>query len=155
MNASLQFDGPLTADGDATGVLGLWYQKPLSIERPDQPNRLLPVGDTFGVYGSLDIPLGDWMLAPTASFSRESASDDARTRLVRYRYETSSWAANTGVALTIPLGSRLDLTPEAGATFGNANALYQVAPGSAAIRRRGFTSKISGWWAGVELTISF
>lgn len=155
MNASLQFDGPLTADGDATGVFGLWYQRPLSVERPDQLNRLLPVGDTFGAFASLDVPIGDWILAPSASFSRESASDDARTRLVRYRYETSSWAANAGVALTIPLASRLDLTPEAGATFGNADAVYQVAPGAAAIRRRGFTSKISGWWAGVELTISF
>ncbi len=154
LNVGLQFDGPLTADGDATGVLGLWYQRPLSVERPDQPNRLLPVGDTFGVFASLDVPIGDWILAPSASFSREAAADDARTRLIRYRYETSSWAANTGVALTIPLGSRVDLTPEAGATFGNADALYRVT-GTGTSLRRSFTARIGGWWAGVELTISF
>ena len=165
VSASLQFDGPLTSEGDATGVLGVWYQRPFGNDRPDQPNRLLPVGDTFGAYLTLDIPLQKWILAPTLSISREGASDDAQLqRLIRYRYEASSWAGNAGAALTIPLTSQIDLTPEAGYTFGSAQAVFSsvtAGSGSGPGRRPGrttttnFTSAIRGWWAGVELSISF
>ncbi len=161
LSLGLQLDGPLTSAGDASGVLGLWYQRPIDNDRADQPNRLLPVGDTFGAFVSLDLPIQKLVLSPTLSISRESASDDARTRLVRYRYETSSWAMNAGAALTIPLTSRIDLTPEAGATFGGADAVFTTQLGGGGPRRpgrtsaSGFSSSVRGWWAGVELSVSF
>ncbi len=164
-NASLQFDGPLTADGDASGVLGLWYQRPFGNDRPDQPNRLLPAGDTYGAFVSLDLPIQSLTFSPSVSIARESASDDARvTRLLRYQYDAASWAANVGAALTIPLGRHVDLTPEFGATFGGASARFtatSAGSGSGSGRRPGRTSTtdlsagIRGWWAGLEMTISF
>lgn len=161
-NASFQFDGPLTAAGDATGVIGAWYQRPFGNDRPDQPNRLLPVGDTYGAFLSLDLPIGSLTLSPSVSVARESASDDARvTRLLKYQYDAASWAVNTGAGLTIPLGKHFDLTPEFGATFGGASARFTASTAPVPGRRPGrstttdLSAGIRGWWAGLELTISF
>ena len=194
MNATLQLDGPLTSEGDATGVIGLWYQRPFGNDRPDQPNRLLPVGDTYGAYLTLELPIRSWVFSPSVSVAREHAADDARvSRLLRYQYDAASWAMNAGAALTIPLGKHLDLTPEFGATFGGAAVAFTATtaagrtsaglssanasgPGSGGTgmsggsggttptvsgRRPGrtdvtnFSANIRGWWAGIELSISF
>lgn len=161
-NASLQFDGPLTADGEASGVIGAWYQRPFGNDRPDQPNRLLPVGDTYGAFVSLDLPIGELTFSPSVTVARESASDDAAvTRLLKYQYDAASWAVNTGASLTIPLGKHFDLTPEFGATFGGASARFTATTSPIPGRRPGRSSTtdlsagIRGWWAGLELTINF
>ena len=193
MNATLQLDGPLTSEGDATGVIGLWYQRPFGNDRPDQPNRLLPVGDTYGAYLTLELPIRSWVFSPSVSVAREHAADDARvSRLLRYQFDAASWAINAGAALTIPLGKHLDLTPEFGATFGGASVAFTATsaaglttagltsanasgPGggtgtsggsggstpAVSGRRPGrtdvtnFSASIRGWWAGLELSISF
>lgn len=164
LSATFQLDGPIASSSDATMTASLWFQRPFGADRPDQPNRLIPVGDSFGATMALDVPIGSWVLSPSVAVARESASDDARvSRLLRYQYSASSWAANAGVAITIPLARQLDLTPEVGGTFGNAEAAFTaVTSGAGGTGRRpgrttstGFNSGIRGWWAGVELTIRF
>ncbi|MBI3791664.1 MAG: hypothetical protein HY275_12415 [Gemmatimonadetes bacterium] len=164
-SANAQLDGPLTTNGDATIVAGLWYQRPFGNDRPDQPNRLIPVGDTYGAFVTLDLPVRDWIIEPSLSIARESASDDATiSRQLRYQYQASSWAGTAGVAVAIPLGRQFELSPEAGATFGNAEAIFTAiasGSGSGSGRRPGRTaisavrSGIRGWYAGVELRITY
>jgi hypothetical protein len=165
LSASVQLDGPLTTDGDVTLVVGGWFQRPFGADRPDQPNRLIPVGNTFGMYATVDLPVGDWILEPSLSVARESASDDATvSRLLRYSYQAASWTANTGLSVSIPLGGRFELTPEAGYVFGNADGTFSAIAGGGSgsgprrpgrVFTQGFSSGIRGWWTGVELRVSF
>ena len=165
MNAELRLDGLLGEELSSDVLFGLWYQRPFGDIRADQPNRLVPVGSTFGAYGTLTFPVGSSMLTPSLSLSRESASDDAQSLSRRYRYTSGSWAMNGGLAWSIPLTRQIEIVPEAGVTIGNADATFTATtlaggglpgrPGRPVTSTQSFSSRIRGFWLALELQISF
>lgn len=165
VNAELRLDGLLGGDEGSDALFGAWYQRPFGNTQTDQPNRLVPVGATFGAYATLTFPVRSMLLTPSVSASREFASGNAASATGRYQYSTGSWAVNGGVAWSIPLTGSVELVPEAGVAIGNADASFVATSivGGRLPGRRGrpvtstqdFSSRIRGFWIAVELTISF
>ena len=165
LNAEVRMDGLLGGDDGTDALFGAWYQRPFGNTRSDQPNRLVPVGSTFGAYATLSFPVGSAMLTPSVALSRESASDEAASATGKYRYSAGSWAVNGGLAWSIPLSGTIDIVPEAGMAFGNADASFVATTilGGGLPGRRGrpvtstqnFSSNIRGFWFALELAIRF
>lgn len=165
VNFELRLDGLLGGGDGADALFSAWYQKPFGNTRADQPNRLVPVGDTYGVFGTLTFPVGSMLLTPSLALARESASDNAASGASRYRYSTSSWAVNSGLALSLPLTESIELTPELGFSSGSADGSFVATtlvgggvpgrPGRPVTATQNFRNRITGWWAALELTISF
>ena len=164
-NLELRVDGLLGEGEGVDALFSAWYQRPFDNVRSDQPNRLVPVGDTYGLFSMLSFPVGSSLLTPTVSMARESASGATSEGASRYSYAASSWAANAGMALSVPLSRSIDLTPEVGFASGSAGSTFVATtlvggtlpgrPGRPVSSTQNFRSGISGWWAALEFSISF
>ena len=163
VNIELRLNTTFDEANDADGLFSIYYQKPFGNDRNDQPNRLIPVGDSYGLFGIVNLPLRSMLLVPTVTLAREASSATTGTAASRYAYSASSWAINAGIALQIPVAGAIDLTPEIGGVFGNASATFtSVTPASFGARRgrpvtssSGFTNRINGWYLGLQLSVSF
>lgn len=165
MSVELRVDGLLGGEAGIDAMFSAWFQKPFGNTRSDQPNRLIPVGDTYGLYGTLTVPVGSMLLTPTVALARESASDDAASGRSRFNYAASSWAVNGGLALSLPLGGSIDLTPEIGFARGSADGSFVATtiiggampgrPGRPVTATQNFRNRISGWWVAMELSVRF
>lgn len=165
---TLSFDGSATVPLDSAGRADLqlygFYTTPIGASRTDQPNRLIPIGDLWGSFATLYIPLGRGItLIPTGSVLRETSSATAETvnRLVTVRdaITGSGWAASGGIGVQLRLLPWLAVTPEVGGVTGNVRSNT-----STAVLRRGrpavtlptsSSSPTSGWWASAELSFLF
>ena len=163
VNVELRVNTTFGDYGDGDGMFSVYFQKPFGNDRNDQPNRLIPVGDSYGLFGALNLPVRSMLVMPTVTLAREVSSATTGGAASRYAYSASSWAINAGVALQVPVASRIDLTPEIGAVFGNASATFtSVTPAPVGARRgrtvtssSGFVNRIEGWYLGLQLSVSF
>ncbi len=155
--------GALTVDAralrfvgtDGTSFLSVngFYSKPLSIERPDQPTRLIPIGDFAGANVSAALPLGPLTVLPAISYVRESSNATALVNGRATTLEASGYATSASLGLSVPFGSFVTITPEVGGAFGNIGQTVS-AQFPRRIRRRSFSDSVSGGWVSLELSVT-
>ena len=163
--------GSLSLNGDATLPVGEsslrvtfsgFLVHPVGDTRNDQPNRLIPIGNFYGLSALGSALIGNTLVFPSVSLMRESSAATTGTGLQAQSMTGSGWALAPSLAASVPLGSHMDLNPEAAVVLGSVGARYVqtvVIPGG--LRRRGraassvsgFDDHISGWWLalGVEI----
>jgi hypothetical protein len=130
-----------------------FYSRPLDVERPDQPTRLIPVGDFTGVTASAAIPIGDLTLLPVLSYLREMSSASALVNRVVTTLDATGQTASASVGLSVPLGRFISVTPEVGGVFGtvgqDVSALFPRR-----VLRRSFSDPVRGGWVSLEVSIA-
>jgi hypothetical protein len=146
------------ADGGGFVAANAFFVRPLNIERPDQPTRLIPVGDFTGVTVAAAIPVGRLTLLPSANLVRESSSATAVANRINTRLSASGYTTSLGVGLAVPVGRFLTLTPEVGGAFGSVSQTVSSAfprrfqrP---LVRSQGFSDPIRGGWVALEVTVA-
>lgn len=147
---ALRFFG---TDGDGYVALNGFYSKPIDIERPDQPTRLFPVGDFFGATVSGAIPLGRVSLLPTLSHMRESSNASAIVNGRVTTLDATGYTSTASLALSIPIGSVLTVTPEVGGALGTVGQVVS-AQFPRRVRSLSFSDAIRGGWFALELTLT-
>ncbi|MEP6780450.1 MAG: hypothetical protein ABJC26_11220 [Gemmatimonadaceae bacterium] len=154
-------DRPLGADGTIIGTASAFFTHPFNNKRSDQPTRLIPDGDFYGVSGLLLVPVKDWTLSPLLTISRETSQAEAVDGLVKSALHASGWSMAGSASLDIPLAGRFTVSPEAGAVFGNVSAHTTASlarprlRGGRTLNAGGFSDRVSGVWAGLGLAVSF
>jgi hypothetical protein len=140
---------------DGTGFISVngFYSRPLNIQRPDQPTRIIPVGDFFGVTGSASIPAGRVSVVPVVSVLRESSSARAIVNGRNTTLAASGQTASVSVGVSIPLGRVVTVMPEIGGVFGNVQQTVS-AQFPRRIVRSSFSDGIRGGWFALELSVS-
>ncbi len=140
---------------DANGFMSLngFYSQPLNIERPEQPTRLIPVGDFYGVAGAASIPVGRLSVLPVLSLLRESSNAVAIVSGRNTTLTARGQTAALSVGLSIPLGSHVTVTPEIGGVFGDVGQTV-AAQFPRRVRSRSFDDSIRGGWVALELSVS-
>ncbi len=146
-------------DGLAFVAASAFYAKPLGIERPDQPTRLIPVGDFAGVTAAAAIPVGRFAVVPTVSVMRESSSAGAvASNGVQTQLNASGFTGSASVGLSIPLGRVMTVTPEVGGAFGSVSqtvtSSFPRRIGRPLTRSQGFSDPIRGGWFALEISLS-
>jgi hypothetical protein len=149
----------LGEDGDGLISLNAFYSQPIGIERPDQPTRLIPVGNFIGVTGTGSFPFGAFFLLPTLSVLREASSATAvATNNVRTLLSASGYSTSASLGLSIPLGKLVTVTPEVGGVFGSVGqtvtSSFPTRFGRPLQRTQGFSDAIRGGWVSLELSLS-
>ena len=130
-----------------------FYSRPLDVERPDQPTRLIPVGDFAGVTVSAAKPVGKLTLLPTLSYFRESSSASAVVNRLNTRLDARGNTATAGLGLSIPVGRFLTVTPEVGGVFGSVG--QQVSSQfPRRVFRQSFSDPVRGGWVALEVSIT-
>ncbi|MBC7841771.1 MAG: hypothetical protein H7099_05650 [Gemmatimonadaceae bacterium] len=147
---ALRFFG---SDGDGSFSLNGFYSRPLNIERPDQPTRLIPVGDFYGVTGAASIPAGRLSVLPVVSLLRETSNASAIVSGRNTTLDARGQTASISVGLSIPLGSLVTVTPEVGGVFGNVGQTV-AAQFPRRVRSRSFDDSIRGGWVSLEISVS-
>ena len=162
---TVSLDGSTTlpiGESAARAIFSAFYVHPIGDTRNDQPNRLIPSGDFYGVTAMASTFVRDVLLFPTVSLMRETSSASTGTGIQKQSMTAAGWALAPTFAASIPLSGHIDLDPEAALVVGNVMARYvQTAVVPVGPRRRGravssvsgFDDRISGWWLalGVEL----
>lgn len=160
--------GNLTLEGramrfvgeDGTGFVAanVFYSKPIGLERPDQPTRLIPIGDFVALTGSGAFPVRALTLIPTVSILRESSSASAVVSGTTTLLQASGYTAGVSMALSVPLGRFVTVTPEVGGSFGSVSqTVSSVFPRRIlrpVVRSSGFSDQIRGGWLALELAFS-
>lgn len=130
-----------------------FYSRPLDIERPDQPTRLIPVGDFAGVTASAAMPIGTLTLLPTLSYLREASSASAVVNRLATTLDASGNTATAGLGLSIPLGRLVTITPEVGGVFGSVGQQVS-AQFPRRVLRQSFSDPVRGGWVALEVSIT-
>jgi len=159
VSVSASGTGPLREDSLTYWQLFGFYFRPVATARPDQPNRLIPVGDFMSVYSSISVPVGLVFLWPSVEISREASHTGTRAGGTEERIAGSGWTTKTGVELTLPVGRGVDLTPGAGYVFGSVGASFTTTTpqlfGPPIVATDAFSDRIRGWWLSLEFTSRF
>lgn len=160
--------GGLTVEGramrfvgeDGTGFVSAnaFYSRPINIERPDQPTRLIPIGDFAAVTVAGALPLRALTLIPSVSVLRESSSASAVVNGLTTQLAASGYTASASLALSVQLGRFVTLTPEIGGAFGSVSqtvsSLFPRRLLRPVIRSQTFSDPIRGGWLALELTLA-
>jgi hypothetical protein len=158
---------PADSAGDDWDLYGAaWWSTPMNATRADQPNRLIPLGNTMGVSGSFSVPVGDGSFGPTLQFERTSANAAATQGSTAIRTSSSAWAATVLLDASIPTGRWLEWQPQLGWTTGDATTSYgSTTTRNTVVKRRGRTvttsanggtsDAIAGWWFQLGVTAHF
>lgn len=160
-STDLTIDRPIGADGTINATASAFFTHPFNNKRSDQPTRLIPDGDYYGITGELVVPIKNWTLSPLLTVSRETSQAEAIDGLVKSALRASGWSLAGSVSLDIPLGGRLTVSPEGGTVFGNVSAQTSASlarprlRGGRTISAGGFSDRVSGVWAGLGLAVSF
>ena len=156
--------GALTVDARAVRLLGRsaggllalngFYARPLNIQRPNVPTRIIPIGDFMGGTVSVALPAHSWTILPTLTVLRESSQSASTSRGTTTTRTASGQTASGSVGLQIPVGLHLTLIPEVGGALGNVG---QSTVERSALRTNNtrFSDPISGRWFSVELTVTY
>jgi hypothetical protein len=140
--------------GEGLVSLNAFYSRPLDVERPDQPTRLLPIGDFAGISTSAAIPLGRYTLLPTLSYLRESSSASELQNRVLTRLEASGATTSASVGLSVPVGRLLTITPEVGGAIGSVGQELSSQFFRRSLSRNSFSDAVRGAWVALELTVA-
>jgi hypothetical protein len=137
----------------------VFYSRPFSSDRTDQPNVLIPVGDLLGGVATMLVPVGGGTLSPTVQYLRETSSSGSVVGALRNTINGNAWTFQGGVDLSIPLGNSFELTPQGGYTVGSVGATFSQAAtlrrGRGVVRTTGFDDSIRGYYVGVQVTATF
>jgi hypothetical protein len=139
--------------GGARAVLvdvSAFYFRPFSAERSITANSRDPVGDFAGGNAVAFWPLGDLILTPTLTLSRESSRVQSGTDVI----EGSGWSLAGSLGLDVLVARGFTFTPQVGYTTGNVTTEL-IASINSMIQRFGFSDSLRGWWAGADLSVSF
>lgn len=147
---ALRFFG---AESDGYLALNGFYSRPMDIERPDQPTRLIPVGDFFGGTISGAIPIGPVSLLPVVSHMRESSNASAIVNGRVTTLDASGYTSTVSLGLSIPIGSMVTVTPEVGGAIGNVGQVVS-AQFPRRVRSVTFSDPVRGGWVALELTVT-
>ena len=141
--------------GNGDGFVSLigFYAKPGGIQRPEQPTRLIPVGDFGGVTVSAAIPVRAVTLLPVFSVLRESSRARAIVNNRNTTLSASGHSATASFGVAVPLGRVLTLTPEVGGVFGNVGQTISAQYPRRA-RQTNFSDAIRGRWVSIEFSVS-
>jgi hypothetical protein len=163
--------GTMSLNGEATLPVGetaarvtlsVFYLHPIGDTRNDQPNRLIPSGDFYGVTAMGSAFVGNTLLFPTLSLMRETSDAATGSGLTSQSMTASGWALAPSFAASVPLGGHVDLDPEVAIVVGSVGARYvrtavvPVGPrrrGRAVSSVSGFDDRISGWWLALGLEV--
>jgi len=169
---ALTFDGRLLrfvgADGTGFVTANAFYSRPLDIERPDQPTRLIPIGDFAALTVAGAWPVRAVTLLPTIALMRESSSATALVNgtvvngvvvnRVTTQLNASGFTSSLSLGLAIPLGRFVTVTPEAGGAFGTVSqtvsSSFPRRIGRPIVRSQGFSDPLRGGWFALEISIS-
>jgi hypothetical protein len=140
---------------DASGFVTVngFYSRPVNVERPDVPTRIIPIGDFFGATVAAVIPAGRVNLLPVVSLLRESSNASAIVNTRRTTLDASGQSASVSLGVSVTLGSIVTITPEVGGVFGNVGQTVS-AQFPRRVLRQSFTDAIRGGWISVELSVS-
>ncbi len=167
LDLQLPIDNPADSTGDDwNSAFSAWFSSPFGASRADQPNRLLPLGNSFGLSGALTFPVGDATWGPSVQFQSTSASASAKSGATLLSTSSSGWAANFAINADIPTSSIFELTPELGYAVGNASTSYgQTSSKTVVVQRRGRTvtttsggttaTALRGWWIALGVSAHF
>ena len=167
LDLQLPIDNPADSTGDDwNSAFSAWFSSPFGAIRADQPNRLLPLGNSFGLSGALTFPVGDATWGPSVQFQSTSASASAKSGATLLSTSSSGWAANFAINADIPTSSIFELTPELGYAVGNASTSYgQTSSKTVVVQRRGRTvtttsggttaTALRGWWIALGVSAYF
>lgn len=135
-----------------------FYARPFSNSRSDQPNLLIPQGALLGVFAALKVPVKETTLVPSVEVRRESSRSGTTSAFTISTVSGAAWTMSGSLDLTIPLGARFELVPQAGATVGRVGATLANSTGlrrGRLVRTYGFSDGIGGSWMGVQLSATF
>jgi hypothetical protein len=140
---------------DASGFVTVngFYSRPVNVERPDVPTRIIPIGDFFGATVAAVIPAGRVNLLPVVSLLRESSNASAIVNTRRTTLDASGQSASVSLGVSVTLGSIVTITPEVGGVFGNVGQTVS-AQFPRRVLRQSFSDAIRGGWISVELSVS-
>lgn len=141
------------AEGDGFVSLNGFYSKPMGLERPDVPTRIIPVGDFTGVTVAASVPVGRAALLPTLSVLRESSHASAVVNTRTITLDASGQTTTLSLGLSLPLGRAITVTPEIGGAFGSVGQTVS-AQFPRRVRSKTFSDAISGGWAALEFAIA-
>jgi hypothetical protein len=154
---SITFDARATkyigTDGGGVVSIAGFYAKPVGIERPDQPTRIIPVGDFGGVSASAAIPAGHVTLLPVIGVQREASNAAAIVSGRRTTLTASGQTASVSFGVAVPIGRIVTLTPEVGGVFGSVGQTVS-AQFPRQVRSQSFTDPIRGGWVSIEVSVS-
>jgi hypothetical protein len=169
---ALTIDGRLLrfvgADGTGFVTANAFYSRPLNIERPDQPTRLIPIGDFAAVTVAGAFPVRTLTLLPTVTVMRESSSATALVNgtvingvvinRVTTQLNASGVTSSASLGLAIPLGRFVTVTPEVGGAFGTVSqtvsSSFPRRIGRPIVRSQGFSDPVRGGWFALEISVS-
>ena len=152
---TLDLRGTRFFGADGTGFVSFngFFAKPVGVERPDQPTRLIPVGDFAGVTASAAIPVRAVTLLPVVSAQRESSNASAIVSGRKTTLDASGTTLAISLGISVPLGGGVTLTPEVGGVFGNV-AQTVSAQFPRRVRSQNFNDAIRGAWFSLEFAVS-
>jgi hypothetical protein len=146
---------PLAEDGDLT--VSAFYSRTIAADRNNQPNRLVQSGSFVGAFSTLALPWREMTFLPSLELLREASHAEGESELDASN--GSAWATRLGIAAIAPVGSRFDLMPEVGWATGSINADYvrevEGRGGAPTLQPISLSSVTRGWWARLELTVTY
>jgi hypothetical protein len=135
-----------------------FYSKPINITRPDQPTRLIPIGDFVALTLTGAVPVRSVTVVPTLSVLRESSNASAVVSGQATGLTASGYTASASLGVSVALGRFVTLTPEVGGAFGNVSqtvsSSFPRRIGRPIVRSQTYTDPIRGGWVALELSVS-
>lgn len=141
-------------DGGGLIAFNGFYARPINLQRPDVPTRIIPVGDFAGGTFSAAMPLLSLTLLPVLTVLHESSTSESTSRGTTTTRQGKGQTANASLGVLIPLGRHLSLTPEAGSTFGSVG-LKTADRSALRTNSTSFSDAISGRWFSIELSMIY
>ena len=152
---ALRFVG---ADGTGFVSANAFYSRPINIERPDQPTRLIPIGDFMALTVSGALPVRTVTVIPSVSLLRESSKASAVVTGQTTGLTASGYTATASLGVSVALGRFVTVTPEVGGAFGNVSqtvsSSFPRRIGRPIVRSQTYTDPIRGGWVALELNVS-
>jgi len=145
---------------DGTGYISVngFYSRPINIQRPDQPTRLIPLGDFLGITFTGALPVKTMTLLPLVSVLRESSSATAVVSRVPTRLNASGHTTSLSLGLAVPLGRFVTVTPEIGGAFGSVGqtvtSSFPRRFGRPLTSSQSFNDPIRGGWLALEVSVT-
>ena len=142
--------GFLSDAGETLIDLSAFYFRPYSTDRQSVAGLRAPVGDLAGASALVVWPLGDLFLVPVLRLSRESGEATSGVSTI----SRTAWSLGTSLALDVPLGPRMTVTPELGYVHGSLRS--ELSASSVAGDARFATSNdLAGWSAAADFSVAF
>jgi hypothetical protein len=130
-----------------------FYTKPIGIQRPDVPTRIIPIGDFIGATATGAIPAGPVTLLPMLTVLRETSNANAIVSGRRTTLDASGQTGAVSLGVSIPLGRAVTITPEVGGVFGNVGQTVS-AQFPRRVRSASFSDPIRGGWFALEFSVA-